>query len=305
VTMLDTSQTEQRSLTERGLPVHADRAAWHRTPRLRNAVALASACAQSYGVCVAAAVVDTWWSYVGAVVLLARGVGLLFALGHEAMHSGLLGVHVVDRWIARWLIEEAQFERFAPSRRAHAAHHRDAYGTSDRTAAFTMQFPVSRRRFHRILFEDLCFVTAWRGTFRPIAWTLVHRPRVALPTIAWHVGAGSVALAVGRPFAYVVWLVAWGTVGQLAHTLRVIGEHGGLRAGADHRRDVHLVRQNRAARVFLVPHHLGYHLAHHMDPAIPWTRLPAYERLLVEEGFIDPSTEWPNYRAVWRWCASG
>jgi fatty acid desaturase len=291
-------------LTSRGTPLHADRAAWHRTPRRRNAVALASTLAQTYGVAIAAGAVHTWWAYLAAVVVLARGTSLFVLLAHEAMHSGLLGHRRIDHWIARWLLAEPLFTRFAPGRRAHMGHHRDSYGPADRTAGFSAQFPVTRRRFRRIVLEDLCFVTAWRENLRPIAWTAVHRPRLAIPTVTWHGAAVSLALLFGRPLAYVAWFVAWGTVGRLFNTLRSISEHGGLDARGDHRRNVHVVRQSWLPRLFLMPYNSGAHLAHHMDPAVPWTRLPAYERLLVDEGFLDESQRWPSHRAVWRWCAS-
>ncbi|HEY6799352.1 MAG TPA: hypothetical protein VI121_01820, partial [Agromyces sp.] len=59
-------------LNERGKPKPPVRDDLRRIPNVRNAVAVASTLAQSFGVVIAAAVVHTWWSYLAAFVLMAR-----------------------------------------------------------------------------------------------------------------------------------------------------------------------------------------------------------------------------------------
>ena len=54
-----------------------------------------------------------------------------------------------------------------------------------------------------------------------------------------------------------------------------------------------------------VPFNTGYHLAHHVDIGVPFSRLPALQRELEDAGYIQPELEWPSYVALWRHARSG
>ncbi len=62
----------------------------------------------------------------------------------------------------------------------------------------------------------------------------------------------------------------------------------------------HHVRQSRLAQFVFVPFNTGYHLAHHVDIGVPFSKLPALQRALEQAGYIQPELEWPSYRALWR-----
>ena len=40
-------------------------------------------------------------------------------------------------------------------------------------------------------------------------------------------------------------------------------------------------------RALLFPHHVNYHLEHHLYPAVPHYRLPALHRLLAAKGALE------------------
>ncbi|MFM7755848.1 MAG: fatty acid desaturase, partial [Actinomycetota bacterium] len=96
------------------------------------------------------------------------------------------------------------------------------------------------------------------------------------------------------------WLAPYLTVWRVINRLRSIAEHGGLRASEDRRIATHSVRQHLAARAFLVPFHIGWHLAHHVDAGVPFRNLPRYHSHLVESGYVGPGYEYPSYRALWK-----
>jgi fatty acid desaturase len=73
----------------------------------------------------------------------------------------------------------------------------------------------------------------------------------------------------------------------------------------DKRITTHSVRQSWLARFFLVPYNIGWHLAHHVDIAVPWTKLPRLHDELRASGWISDDFEYPSYRALWRSLASG
>jgi fatty acid desaturase len=64
------------------------------------------------------------------------------------------------------------------------------------------------------------------------------------------------------------------------------------------------VRQSWWARFWMVPYHTGWHLAHHVDMAVPWRNLPALHDELVASGWVTPMLEYPSYVALWQALSS-
>jgi fatty acid desaturase len=110
----------------------------------------------------------------------------------------------------------------------------------------------------------------------------------------------------GRWWLYpLLWLAPWMTVWRVINRLRAIAEHAGLQRSADRRLTTHVVRQHPMARFWMVPYNTGWHLAHHVDMGIPFRRLPALHRELVDAGWVTPALEYPNYRTLWKALSSG
>ena len=87
----------------------------------------------------------------------------------------------------------------------------------------------------------------------------------------------------------VFWVVPMLTVLQPILRLRAIAEHGGvldlsspLTAARSNRTGGSLI--NLLARAAIFPHHVNYHLEHHLYPAVPHYRLPQLHRLMVAKG---------------------
>ena len=73
-------------LNARGMATPAWRDELRRIPNVRNGFTVVGALAQSFGVVIAAAWINTWWSYLIAFVLMTRGHVCLNILAHEAAH---------------------------------------------------------------------------------------------------------------------------------------------------------------------------------------------------------------------------
>jgi fatty acid desaturase len=65
------------------------------------------------------------------------------------------------------------------------------------------------------------------------------------------------------------------------------------------------VRQHLLPSFFFVPFNLGWHIAHHADPGVPFRSLPTFHRELRRSGFVSEAYEYPNYRALWRTLRAG
>jgi fatty acid desaturase len=89
-------------------------------------------------------------------------------------------------------------------------------------------------------------------------------------------------------------------VWRVINRLRSIAEHGGMQRSKDRRETTHSVRQSPVARFMLVPFHIGWHLAHHVDAGVPMANLPKFHDELRRAGYVNDAIEYPSYYALWR-----
>jgi len=124
--------------------------------------------------------------------------------------------------------------------------------------------------------------------------TSARRDRWAV--VAFQIAAPLAAFALGGWQALVLYLLLWVlpmlTVLQPILRLRAIAEHGAV---SDLSSPLTAARCNRTGgslpnvlgRAVLFPHHVNYHLEHHLYPAVPHYRLPALHRLLQSKGVLE------------------
>ena len=297
----DTLPTDR--LNERGRPTGTLRDRLRRVPNLRNALAVASTSLQSFGVVVAAAVVDTWWAYLAAFVLMARGHVCLNILAHEAAHRLLFTSRRANDIVGRFLLAYPTYQAMLVYRRAHFAHHRDEMGPDEPDLGLYTGYPIRRDSWHRKLTRDAVGISAAKN-FRVLLGAVAKRRSEALQILAVHAVLFGAAIATGRPIAYLVWIGSWSTLWKVSNRLRAIAEHGGMIRSRDRRETTHVIRQSLVARYWMVPYHTGWHLAHHVDMGVPWTNLPRLHDELVASGWVTQAIEYPSYRAFWRAASS-
>lgn len=295
-------------LNARGVPRPDLRAEYRQIPDVRNSITVAAALLQTGGVVVAAGAVGTWWSYLGAFLVMGRGHCQLNILGHEAAHRLLFSNKAVNDFCGRWLTGYPGLQGTMSYRRAHMAHHRDEMGPEEPDAGLYAGYPVSPDSLRRKLTRDLFFVSGLKNLRQ--LWAAARKPapagREARQVIAVQVVLFGAAVAWGRPLLYpVCWLAPWMSLWKVSNRLRAIAEHGGMARSSDRRETTHVVRQSRLGRLLFVPYNTGWHLAHHVDIAVPFRKLPALHAELVASGWVVPEIEYPNYRALWRKLASG
>jgi len=110
----------------------------------------------------------------------------------------------------------------------------------------------------------------------------------------------TIGVALNHPWVYfILWLAPFLTVWRVINRLRSIAEHGGMQRSKDRRLTTHTVRQTLPARFMLVPYHIGWHLAHHVDSGIPMANLPKLHAELRRAGYVTDDLEYENYAALW------
>ena len=291
-------------LNIRGMATPAWRDELRRIPNVRNGFTVVGALLQSFGLVIAAAWINTWWSYLIAFVLMTRGHVCLNILAHEAAHRLLFTNRKLNDNIGRWLLAYPTFQAMLVYRRVHFAHHRDEMGPDEPDLALYSGYPIAKDSWHRKLRRD-AFGNSASKNFRSLFRAARSRQKEALQIFAVQGVMLGASLLFMRPLAYVVWVGSWATLWKVSNRLRSIAEHGGMVRSKDRRMTTHVIRQSRLARFWMVPYNTGWHLAHHVDMGVPWRNLPRLHDELVRSGWVTEAITYPTYRAFWRAASSG
>jgi fatty acid desaturase len=297
-------------LTATGLAVPQLRADLRRISSARNAVTVAFAFVQAFGLLVAVdQVVERtgwWWLWVPAFVLQGRAHALFGILSHEGTHRLLFATQRWNDLISNWFIAPFSFSSQEGYRRSHMAHHRDPLGPNEPDKTLYADYPVTSASLRRRLRRDITGESGWK-ILKSIVRSL-FKPVTRFATI--RIICAQIILAVVLGFSvawwawFLMWFLPWMTVWRVINRLRAIAEHGGMVNSKDERLTTLHVRQSLAARFWMVPYNTGWHIAHHVDAGIPWRNLPRFHAELVRAGYIVDGLEYPSYRSLWRALSS-
>jgi fatty acid desaturase len=286
-----------------GRPTAEFREQLRRIPSLRNAVSVAATWVQ-IGAIVWAAIAFGPWAWPPAVLLMGRAFAQLASLMHEAAHRLLFADKRANDIVGRWLLGFPSFTSTDVYRRVHMAHHRDEFGPDEPDIPLYIGYPVGRASLRRKLLRDATGRTGlklMRGLFRNARSADPRSRRTFWKIMSVQAALAGAAIGSGHWWLYpLLWLVPYLTVWRVINRLRSIAEHGGMQRSPDRRESTHSVRQHIAARFFLVPYNIGWHLAHHVDAGVPFRNLPALHDALNEAGYVSPSFEYPSYTAIWK-----
>jgi len=239
----------------------------------------------------------------------------LFILAHEAAHYRLFRERALNDAVGR-AIGMAGAISMCTYRVIHRLHHNNLYGEEDPDTAIHGGYPRGTAYLWKKLAQDLAGWNAWKTlayffgapalneqtqrAARPLDDTSPQLRRSARID-RWFVVAFQLIVPLGclvlfgwRGLAQYAafWLVPMITVLQPILRLRAICEHG---ATTDFSSPLTAARSNRTGggvlnvlgRALLFPHHVNYHLEHHLYPAVPHYHLPRLHRLLVDKGALD------------------
>jgi fatty acid desaturase len=277
-----------------------------------------AAIAQTFGLIALAGALAwaTWPSAWLLLSILVIGVAQhgLFILAHEAAHYRLFANRTANDLVGRF-VGMAGGVSMCTYRVTHRLHHNNLYTDEDPDTAIHGGYPRGRRYLLDKLARDLAGLNAWKTyayffgspainadtkrVIRPLDDTSPGLRAAARSDRWWvvglHVLAPVLALALGGVPGLVAYLVLWVlplvTVLQPILRLRAILEHGAVQDLGSPLTAARTNRTwgtplNRLAGALLFPHHVNYHLEHHLYPAVPHYHLPQLHRLLLEKGAL-------------------
>jgi fatty acid desaturase len=248
----------------------------------------------------------SWWAALIAIVLIAPLQHALFILAHEAAHYRLHSNRTLNDVLGR-MIGMLGGVSMCSYRVIHRLHHNYLYKPQDPDIALHGGYPRGKKYLIKKLLKDLTGQTAFKNyayffgnpainlntkvTQRPLDDTAPSLRRAALQdrwfVVAFHVLMPIAMFALGWGWYYVVlWVIPLLTLLQAILRLRAICEHGAV---TDFSSPLTAARTNIAnawQRFFIFPHHVNYHLAHHLYPAVPHYNLPRLHKILQREGIL-------------------
>jgi fatty acid desaturase len=283
-----------------GRLVSSRRDALRQIPSVRNGLSVASVFAQT-AVLIYLAVHFGPIAWVPVFVLMGRAHAQFASLMHEAAHRLLFRNRSLNDFVGRWLIGYPAFTNTDAYRRVHMAHHREEFGPNEPDIALYANYPISAASWRRKLVRDAQGRTGLRllrdqlrGARSEVAVVRQTLFKILAVQAVLIVGA----IVAGYWWVYpLFWLLPYLTVWRVINRLRSVAEHGGLMASDDRRVATHSVEQHWAARFFLVPFNIGFHLAHHVDAGVPFRNLPKYHQMLTSSSYVPD--QYPNYRSLW------
>lgn len=290
-----------------GRPTGALRQELYRIPNAANVAHVLGVWVQSVGLIAVAA----WWGnpigWALTVVLMGRAMARFAILAHEASHRLLFTNRRVNDRVGAWLLAYPAFVPFDGYRRSHMAHHKEEFGPTEPDLMLYVGYPVTAESWRRKLTRDVDGNSGWKNLRALLRAT---RSATARPVASKILGWQAVLfvgfwLGLGSWWIYpLCWLLPWMTVWRVLNRLRAVAEHGGMQASPDRRRTTHHVEQSLWARFWMVPFNTGWHLAHHVDIGVPFSKLPQLHRELCDAGYVRPELVWPTYRSLWRHASS-
>jgi fatty acid desaturase len=283
-----------------GRLVSSRRDALRQIPSVRNGLSVVSVFAQT-ALLIYLAVHFGPIAWLPVFVLMGRAHAQFASLMHEAAHRLLFRNRSLNDFVGRWLIGYPAFTNTDAYRRVHMAHHREEFGPNEPDIALYANYPISAASWRRKLVRDAQGRTGLRllrdqlrGARSEVAVVRQTLFKILAVQAVLIVGA----IVAGYWWVYpLFWLLPYLTVWRVINRLRSVAEHGGLMASDDRRIATHSVEQHWAARFFLVPFNIGFHLAHHVDAGVPFRNLPKYHQMLTSSSYVPD--QYPNYRSLW------
>ena len=243
-----------------------------------------------------------------AVLLVGSRQHALFIITHDAAHYLLYEKRWLNDFVGRACATPSGLS-MCSYRVIHRMHHNNLYGELDPDTALHGGYPRGRMYLVKKLLKDLSGLTAWKT----YAYFLFAAPALNTATnkalrplddtserlradarrdrnfvIDFHIVALALFAWTGYLLEYLVlWVLPLVTVVQAILRLRAIAEHG---ATTDFSSPLTAARTNLGSallRWLLFPHHVNYHIEHHLYASVPMYNLPRLHEEMKRQGVLD------------------
>lgn len=245
-----------------------------------------------------------------AVVWIGARLHGLGVLMHEATHHRLVKSRWLNEVVGEVFCAFPIGVSLANYRYNHFAHHQFTNTDKDpdwiRKKGEDWLFPKTPWQILMLFLKDALgfnVIGHLRGVREMSGNSKIGPLRPALRLLGYlSLLAAAIATATW-PLFLLYWLLPTVSWLQVVLRLRSMAEHFGLKEpGPTATRTTYA---SLPERLFLAPHNVGYHLDHHLFPSVPFYRLPAlHKQLLQLPAFQDNAHRTESYWAVLKECST-
>jgi len=258
--------------------------------------------------------------WICALIILGGRQLSLAILMHDASHGTLFKTRWLNDVLASYACGIPVGVDLQRYRKHHLMHHTQTGTDADTDKSLSAPFPTSRASLLRKFARDLSGLSGLKREFGLllmhaglIRWTVASdivrlpqhgRSRHAQAWQLWQNGwkifafhgllLGLLVWA-GYPWLYLAWTGAYLTTYSLFMRIRSIAEHACTQQTTDMFLNTRSTRAGLLARATVAPLRVNYHIEHHVMASVPYFRLPAMQRMLLDRGHLQAP---PGYWAV-------
>jgi fatty acid desaturase len=232
--------------------------------------------------------------YLVSVIVIGARMHALAILMHDATHFRFLKNRKWNDILTNWLCMYPLFSDLATYRQNHLRHHRHLNTDDDpdwvnKLGKKDFSFPKSKREF---ITTVLSYFLLYKGV-KDAVWFLKRfnapkkksnkKGKLDYKRLAFYVILALVlTLTNGWKMVGLYWLVPYFSTFFMLQYIRSVAEHFGELAYDHLLTSSRTVKANAVERFLIAPHNVGYHLEHHLYPAVPFYNLPKLHQLLME-----------------------
>ena len=251
-----------------------------------------------------------------SVIVIGSRQFALAVLAHDGAHNLLFSNEKINDFISQWFCAFPLFSDNRPYRPYHLAHHRFTESENDPDLSLSAPFPITKASFRRKVIRDLTGQTGFRrysialkSIFSSEADNFAGRIKKISDKISGFFISNLVIFSLIAIFShwsiyFLLWWIPAFTYYSLIVRIRNIAEHS-VTPGDTNLNNTRTTKASLLTRYLLVPHHVNFHLEHHLFTNCPWYNLPKVHEMLKGEPLRDKMCIEESYFSVLRKATSG
>ena len=251
-----------------------------------------------------------------SVVVIGSRQFALAVLAHDGAHNLLFFNEKINDFTSQWLCAFPLFSDNRPYRPYHLAHHRFTESENDPDLSLSAPFPITKASFRRKVIRDLTGQTGFRrysialkSIFSSEADDFKGKIKKISDKISGFFISNLVIFSLIAIFShwsiyFLLWWIPAFTYYSLIVRIRNIAEHS-VTPGDTNLNNTRTTKASLLTRYLLVPHHVNFHLEHHLFTNCPWYNLPKVHEMLKGEPLRDKMCIEESYFSVLRKATSG
>ena len=251
-----------------------------------------------------------------SVVVIGSRQFALAVLAHDGAHNLLFSNEKINDFVSQWFCAFPLFSDNRPYRPYHLAHHRFTESENDPDLSLSAPFPITKASFRRKVIRDLTGQTgfkrysiALKSIFSSEADNFKGKIKKISDKISGFLITNLVIFSLITILShwsiyFLLWWIPAFTYYSLIVRIRNIAEHS-VTPGETNLNNTRTTKASFLTRYLLVPHHVNFHLEHHLFTNCPWYNLPKVHEMLEGEPLRDKMCIEKSYFSVLRKATSG